>query len=186
MPAPVKRVFCRFRSLPPPGSTAYSELPADGMCLSAFLLVEEKGRPGHVLVGQPDPSAPWNDIGALDRERVRALGDRWMLPACHLLLHEGPDTAARRIASEQLERPDLALTGPLVVSDAYSRPETKALGPHWDLDFIFRGAVAPGALGRPRAWRALRFVDAAAEPSDRFARAHADILSFAGLRPTGP
>src|SRR5206468_4725043 len=72
----------------------------------------------------------WDHIGALDPSRVEAHSHGWMLPSSHLIFRESPDDAARRIAREQLELPDLALTGPTVVSEVYTpkRSEERRVG----------------------------------------------------------
>jgi hypothetical protein len=107
------------------------------------------------------------------------LEGRLMLPSCHLLEYESPDAAARRVAEEQLERRDLDLSGPQVVSDAYGRPS--ADGKHWDLDFLYRATWPRGVPLAARPWSRLAFEDPRGLPKARYARAHDDVLRFAGF-----
>ncbi len=175
------RRFCRFNKL---GDVAFGmrEVPEGGLCLSAFLVLSEHGHPDHVLMGHLDPSAPWDHIGALDASRTQVHSQGWMLPASHLLLHESPDEAARRIAAEQLERRDLALSEPRIVSEVYTPKRFPDVVRHWDLEFIFRGEWPSGVTPRAAAWTDLRFVDVPATPKSAMARSHEDVLASAGLR----
>ncbi|HKV90131.1 MAG TPA: hypothetical protein VJQ43_02920 [Thermoplasmata archaeon] len=178
------RVFTRWRREPDPGP-GYAQLPADGACLSAFLLIVDPSDPSRVLLGTPEPSADWERIGALDPARLDRLVGRWMLPSSHLLEYESPAEAAARIAREQLGRPDLVLRGPEVVSDAYGRPG--ASDRHWDLDFLFRSEWPGEVPLRAAPWARLAFLDPRQTPSAEFGRAHDDILRFAGYETgTGP
>src|SRR5271154_1573491 len=93
------------------------EIPEGGLCLSSFVLVTQAGKPGLVLLGRLNSGAPWDHIGALDPERVRAHSKGWMIPASHLMLKESPVDAARRVVKEQLEMDKLTLSGPQVVSE---------------------------------------------------------------------
>ncbi|MCI4325386.1 MAG: hypothetical protein L3K00_05865 [Thermoplasmata archaeon] len=172
------RVFARWRreSDPAPG---YWPIPADGGCLSVFLLVQDPTDPGRIALGTPDPSAPWSRIGALDEARLSRIGDRLMLPSCHLVEYESPDAAARRVEDEQLGRTDLVLSGPQVVSDAYGRPD--ATGQHWDLHFLYRTTWPRGVPLAAPAWKRLTFEDPRSLPRERYARAHDDIVRFAGF-----
>ncbi len=174
------RAFCRFnpnREL----TLTTSEIPEGGICLSSFLVLTEEGHPGHVLMGHLDPSAPWDHIGALDAPRVQANRKGWMLPSSHLVLGESPQEAARRIAREQLDLQRLALSDATVVSETYPSSRSPQLV-HWDLEFIFRGELAAGAVPKASAWTDLRFVDVAHTTKAEIARSHEDILASAGLR----
>ncbi len=180
------RRFCRFNP-DPAYSIAIRELPADGFCLSAFLLLTSPEHPGAVLLGHADPSANWEEVGALDPGQVAHIQDRWMLPSSQLLLGESPVQAAARIASEQLDLGSLPLEGPTVYSEVYGSARRPELTQHWDLHFVFRGRWPEGRPVRARAWRELAWVDAEATPGAQFARGHQDVLSLAGLRgPGGP
>lgn len=177
--------FARFRTgLPAPGS-GYSELPNDGMCLSAYLVLESPTRPGEILVGRIDPSGPWEEIGALDPKRAEAIAAQWMLPASHLRLFEGPEEAARRILASQLGVELPVLPPPRIVSEAYARPQSPDRDPHWDLQFIYRATWPIDGTPTHPAWRELRFVDVTTVPVGDFARGHGDILALAGLPPGG-
>jgi hypothetical protein len=178
MPELPPRAFARWRRSPDPGP-GFWPIPADGACLSAFLIVRDPGDPGRLALGTPTADAAWERVGALDPERLRKVGDRLMLPSCHLLEYESPDSAARRIAHEQLERPDLELSGPQVVSEAYGRPGGD--GQHWDLHFLYRAAWPRGVALSARLWSRLAFEDPRGVPLDRYARSHGDIVRFAGF-----
>src|SRR5439155_1704537 len=97
-----------------------SEIPAGGVCLSAFVIVTDTGHPTNVLMGHMNPRAPWDHIGALDPSRVEVHSRGWMLHSSHLIFQESPGDAARRIAREQLELPNLSFSEPMVVSEAYT------------------------------------------------------------------
>ncbi len=174
------RRFCRFNKI---GDVTFGmpEVPEGGLCLSAFLVLSEKGHPDHVLMGHLDPAAPWDHIGALDGSRTAVHSKGWMLPSSHLMVHESPDAAARRIAAEQLERGDVTVSEPRVVSEVYTPRRFPDVVKHWDLEFIFRGEWPGGPEPRAAAWSVLRFVDLAATPKSAIARSHEDVLESAGL-----
>jgi hypothetical protein len=174
----VPRVFARWRREANAGP-GYAQIPADGVCLSAFLIVRDPGDPGRLVLGTPSPAAPWERIGALEPLRVEQIGGRLMLPSSHLMASESPDAAARRIAAEQLERTDLDLSGPQVVSDSYARPNGE--GEHWDLHFLYRATWPRGVPLAARPWSRLAFEDPRGLPRARYARAHGDIVRFAGF-----
>jgi hypothetical protein len=177
MSDPATRVFARWRR-ETPTDPGYSQVPEDGFCLSVFVLVLDPVDLHRVALGHVDPTADWARLGSLQGDRLRKTADRWMLPSSHLLEFEGPNEAARRIVTEQLERPDLPLDPPEVVSDVYRRPGATA--PHWDLDFLVRTRWPEGVPLAARPWRDLEFVDPARlSPSD-VARSHDDVLRFAG------
>ncbi len=177
-----ERRFCRFRPVIPEGSSVYTSVPEHGLCVNAFLLVAEPEHPERVLLGRLNPAAPWERIGALDPARVRANQDGWMIPSCHLLHFESPAAAAQRIAREQLELASLPLHEPLVLSEAYPRLAGSPGPLHWDLSFLFRGEWPEGRPTRAAPWKELRFVDVGRSSRSEIARAHADVLGFAGLR----
>ena len=156
-PTSPPRRFCRFRSDAAPGSDLYSPLPADGLCLSVFVLLREPARPSTVLAGKIDPTADWAWSGALPRARAEAASAGWMLPSSHLLLFEDPEVAGRRILAEQLGLTDARLAPVRVVSESYGRAEKG--DPHWDLHFLAEGR---GPAHRPLSapgWRELALVD---------------------------
>jgi ADP-ribose pyrophosphatase YjhB (NUDIX family) len=175
------RKFCRL-SKPPFAKS--SELPGpleDTLCLSAFVLLSEEGRPSTVLMGHLDPRADWEHIGALDPGRVEAHRHGWMLPSSHLMLRESPQEAAQRILDEQLGLGELSLSGPEVFSEVYTPKRFPDLKEHWDLEFVFRGVVPAGTVLDAPAWTALRFVNPANTKRDEITRGHEDILELAGF-----
>lgn len=153
------------------------------MCLSVFLVLERPGRDGAVLMGRIDPSAPWPEIGALDRKRAVAIAHQWMLPSCQLLLFESPSEAARRILKEQLGSEPLPLDGPFVFSDPSVRPADPGRDPHWDFHFVYRGRWSSSDAPRAPAWKHLEFVEVARIARAEIARAQGDVLELVGLRP---
>jgi ADP-ribose pyrophosphatase YjhB (NUDIX family) len=184
------RRFARFnagRSIvsgrPDTGALTTREVPEGGMCLSAFIVITETGSRDRVLLGRLNPEAPWDHIGALDRERVEAPFFRgWMIPSRHLVLGESPHEAARRILKEQLELESLPLSEPKVVSETYTPKTFPDLPSHWDLEFIFRGELSAEALPRASAWRELAFIDTRRISRSEIARSQEDVLESVGFR----
>jgi hypothetical protein len=176
------RRFARFSKSPNTAAFSLTEIPDEGVCLSAFLLVTEARHPSSVLMGHMNPQAPWDHIGALDPSRIEAHSRGWMLPSSHLIVREAPQEAARRIAREQLELPDLKLSGPQVVSEAYTPKRFPGTAQHWDLEFLFRGEIPAAEIPHPAAWKELAFVDLRRTTKAEIARSHEDILESAGLR----
>lgn len=177
----VDRRFCRFNKL---GDVPFGmpEVPEGGLCLSAFLLIGERGHPNRILMGHLNPAAPWDHIGALDASRTAVHSKGWMLPSSHLMVNESPDAAARRIAAEQLERPDITLSDATVVSEVYTPRRFPDLVKHWDIEFLFRGEWPGGAPPKAAAWTDLAFVDLTSTPTSAIARSHEDILASAGWK----
>src|SRR5438876_11382259 len=99
------RRFSRFSKSAATAAFSVTEIPGDGVCLSAFLIVTEARDSKKVLMGHMNPKAPWDHIGALDPSRVAPHSHGWMLLSSHLTFRESTDDAARRIAPEQLELP---------------------------------------------------------------------------------
>ena len=162
------------------------EVPEGGLCLSSFLVITDEARnPKRVLMGHLNPEAPWDHIGALDEDRVRAHSRGWMLPSSHLMIKESPHEAARRIQREQLGLEEgIPLSEPRVVSEVYTPKRFPHLASHWDLEFIFRGILNPDNLPQehPEAWTELAFVDLSKTPKSEIARSHEDIIESAGLK----
>lgn len=177
------RRFARIRRAPLTDLPGASEAPDNGMCLSAFLMLEPPERPGFVLAGRIDPSTPWSQIGAVDPKRTALVAERWMLPSCQLLLFESPVDAATRILKEQLGSVPLPLTGPFVFSDPSVRPGAPGRDPHWDLHFVFRGRWPSGDAPHVPVWKRLEFVEVARTRRSEFARDQGDVLELVGLRP---
>ena len=182
---PTDRRFCRFYK---PADTPFGmpEVPAGGLCLSVFLVITETGHGNRVLMGHLNPAAPWDHIGALDPSRAAVHSKGWMLPSSHLIVKESPQAAARRVAREQLELPDLPLGEPRVVSDLGTPRRFPGMGDHWDLEFLVRGELDAADVPPAAAWTELRFVDLDATPKSAIARSHEDILESAGLRFAAP
>jgi ADP-ribose pyrophosphatase YjhB (NUDIX family) len=161
---------------------AAHEIPDGGMCLSTFVVLIESGHRDRVLLGHLDPEARWDHIGALDPARVKAHSKGWMIPSSHLLLKESPHEAAGRILKEQLELDEVALSPPIVVSEAYTPRRFPDLPSHWDLEFIFKGKLPKGELPKASAWKELSFVDLGRTGRSEMARSHEDVLESAGFK----
>jgi len=156
-------------------------VPEGGVCLSAFLVVQPVGIPTRVLLGRPDPQAPWEEMATLEDGHLGSIGNRWILPASHLLEFESPSDSAERILREQLGTPDLTLRGPEVFSETYPSAIDPESGSHWDLHFVFRGDWSANGTPRSSAWRELAFLELSSLTGADIARGHADILALAGL-----
>lgn len=157
------------------------EIPDGGLCLSAFLVVT-RGKTGEILMGHLNPSAAWDHIGALDQSRIEAHSKGWMLPSSHLVVHESPQNAAKRIVREQLgvQENSITLTGPAVVSEVHTPKRFPNLLNHWDIEFIFRGESE--TLPSSSAWSELKYVDVSKISRQDMARSHEDIVESAGFR----
>jgi ADP-ribose pyrophosphatase YjhB (NUDIX family) len=184
------RKFCRFPGISSKGellvtgALPVSEVPEGGLCLSAFLVLYENKSPSKILMGIVNPAAPWDHIGAISGPIIERSHDKWMLPSSHLQIHESPTEAAGRILKEQLgvDETAISLSKPEVFSDVYDS-WTGSKG-HWDMGFVFKGNVSdPSALkmAENKNWKKLDFVDLASIPKYQFARAHNDVLSYAGI-----
>ncbi len=176
------RRFSRFSKSSSTAAFSVTEIPKDGFCLSAFLIVTDPRHPTNVLMGHMNPDAPWDHIGALDPKRVEVHSRGWMLPSSHLIFGESPEDAARRIAAEQLEVPDLELSGPKVVSEVYTPARFPGIAHHWDIEFLFRGELSAADVPHPAAWKDLAFVDLRRTTKAEIARSHEDLIESAGLR----
>jgi ADP-ribose pyrophosphatase YjhB (NUDIX family) len=179
------RRFCRFNRDPDTAAFSMTEIPPEGVCLSAFVLLSPRGRPTEVLLGRMNPAAPWDHLGALDPKRVEVHARGWMLPSSHLIFREAPQEGARRILREQLGISSLALTGPQVVSEVYAPRRFPERPAHWDLEFLFRGEWPEPRPPACDAWTELRFVDTRTASRAEMARSHEDILASAGMPLTG-
>lgn len=186
-PAPSFKV-CRFRRGAAPDDPDYTDLPEDGLCLNVFLLLRERDASRSVLMGRVDPGAPWDRLGGISAERVRALGARWMLPSRQLRLYEAPAEAARTVAAEQLDLPAATFERPSILSDAWERPQGGSAGLHWDLSFLYPGRWPEGRPPAARPWRELRFLDPSTLDPSEVGRHHLDVLEGAGytVRPGAP
>lgn len=175
-----ERRFCRFSTASSTSAFSLTEIPPDGICLSAFLVVRSAEHPTRVLLGRINPDAPWDHLGALDPERVAHWKDRWMLPASHLIFRESPQEAAERIRVELTGLSARELDGPRVVSDVYAPPRHPTSRQHWDLEFIFRTDAREEELRPISAWSRLEFLDPRSLGPEEVARLHDDVISHAG------
>ena len=164
------RRFAAFSkgALPP----RMNAVPLGGMCISAFLVISKKDRPGDVLMGMINKNAEWDHIGALNGKRLERFASGWMLPSSHLILFETPEGAARRILREQLGIRNQHLQGPMTFAD------TSGTSNHWDLGFIFSGESESAPSNA--AWDELKFVDVAKLSRDEMVRSQLDVLAYAG------
>jgi len=164
------RTFTRFSvTVDPP---RIDQIPEGGFCLSSFLVLSRVDADNEILLGKLNKEAPWERIGALDRNRAERDSDGWMLPASHLLFGESPQDAAQRILDEQLGLKTQRLEGPMIFSEMYG-PKN-----HWDLEFVFLGKrIDPVSHS---AWKELRFVDVDKLRKEDFVRSHEDILAHIG------
>ncbi len=175
------RRFCRFNRDPDTATFSITEIPPEGLCLSAFVVLNSEENPSAVLMGHMNPAAAWDHIGALDRKRVEIHRNGWMLPSSHFIFRESPEEAARRILREQLELSAIPLEGPRVVSEVYAPKRFPEKSQHWDLEFLFRGKLSEENVPISKAWTDLRFIDTHKVPKSDIARTHEDILASAGF-----
>jgi ADP-ribose pyrophosphatase YjhB (NUDIX family) len=175
------RKFTRLNREPETTAFSMPEVPEGGLCLSAFVVITDPQNPNSVLMGHLNPKAPWDHIGALDASRVKVHSKGWMLPSSHLMLHESPQEAAKRILKEQLGISALKLNGPQVVSEVYTPKRFPNLPKHWDIEFIFTGKIRKDQVPKPVAWTTLAFVNLDQAKKSDIARSHEDILESAGL-----
>jgi ADP-ribose pyrophosphatase YjhB (NUDIX family) len=175
------RRFCRFARSPSTDAFGMPEVPEDGLCLCAFVVLRSREHPSRVLLGQLDPSAPWDHLGALDPERIDQWKDLWMLPSSHLLVRESPQAAAARIVHELTGLSERRLLGPTVTSEVYAPERRPSRAHHWDLEFIFEGDASEDELVGNPAWRKLEFVEARDLGRAELARNQADILAYVGI-----
>lgn len=164
------RKFTRFSTGAKP--PRIDQIPDGGFCLSAFVVLSPPGKPGQVLLGRLNTGAPWEHLGALDKERAEKNSKGWMIPSSQLILFESPQEAASRILTEQLSITDQKLTGPYVFSEVYG-PKN-----HWDIEYIFTGERE--GVPKSDAWSELRFVDTSTAKKEDMARSHEDILAHVG------
>ncbi|MGA7923734.1 MAG: NUDIX hydrolase [Thermoplasmata archaeon] len=177
------RTFCRFSKSPATAAFGMPEVPKDGLCLCAFVVITSAEPPSRVLLGRINPEAPWDHLGALDPERVTSWKDRWMLPSSHLLMLESPEEAASRILRELTGLSGRTLEGPKVTSEVYAAPRNPGAAHHWDIEFIFRGTASESEVKPIEPWTELRFVELGQLQPDNMARLQDDILRYVGLVP---
>ena len=175
------RKFTRFNKQEETMAFGMSEVPEGGLCLSAFLVITDTQNPNSALMGNLNPKAPWDHIGALDQSRIEVHSKAWMLPSSHLIIYESPHDAAKRILKEQLELDNLKLSEPKVISETYVPKRFPKIPRHWDIGFIFKGQIDKDQIPKPKAWTRLAFVNLDFTNKAEIARSHEDILESAGL-----
>jgi len=180
---PTQRKFCRFSARAEGNPAGISQIPESGFCLNVFLIVSPSGDPTRVLMGRLDPSAAWDHLGGLDAGRATAHAGGWMLPASQLIFGEAPDEAVRRLDHELLQDLAVEWSAPAVLSEVYRPRRHPESGEHWDLGFVYRGLSRDAAPASGEIWRELSYLDPAHPPASGFARAHEDVLEFAGFSP---
>lgn len=152
------------------------KVPKNGLCISTFIVINERGNQRNILAGRINPKAPWDHIGAINPGRLERITKRWMLPSSHLILLESPEAAARRLLKEQLELDESKVQmskQPIVFSDV---SETQ----HWDIGFIYRGNMDRQDLPKsPSAWEELKFLNFDSTPESDYARFHNYVISYA-------
>jgi len=175
------RRFTRFNRQQGMIAFGMPEVPEGGLCLSAFLVITDIQNPNSVLMGNLNPKAPWDHIGALDPARIEIHSKAWMLPSSHLVVYESPHDAAKRILKEQLKLANLKLSEPAVVSETYVPKRFPNMLRHWDIEFIFKGQISRDDIPKPQAWTRLTFVNLDFTDKVEIARSHEDILESVGL-----
>ena len=111
-------------------------------------------------MGKIDTEAPWDHLGALDPKRIELHRKGWMLPSSHLIVHESPREAATRIAKEQLDLDELALSEPKVVSEVYPPKYFPDIDEHWDIEFIFSSVIPKEEIPtKTSAFREIKMLD---------------------------
>jgi hypothetical protein len=175
------RRFCRFSDSPATAAFSVTEIPRDGLCLSTFVILRAQENPHAVLMGHMNPAAPWDDLGALDPDRVEAHRHGWMLPSSHLIYFESPDDSAQRIVREQLDLSPQRFASPVVMSDSYAPRRHPGATHHWDLGFLYQGSIPSRPVPHAAAWEELAFVDTNTVHLAEIARSHEDVLRLVGL-----
>lgn len=155
--------------------------PGGGLCLSAFLAVENDGR---VLAGRMDPEheATWIDrwapnVAFYEGERRAGLFEGLRLPATYLEVGEAPTEAARRVFADQLGLPGEPDLGPVEVSSTSKPSRRTPEHEHWDVLFVHR-VEGPETIQAPDHWARLEYVDPEAVDPDDFVMLHGDLADL--------
>ncbi len=182
-PDPIPRRFARYRPTERyiQGRQAWA-VPEGGLCLNAFVIVTPEGERDAVLLGRPDPAAPWASLAALSSVHLQDVGARWILPASHLLEFESPTDAARRILDQQLGLAGSEPSGPEVFSETYPSVIDAGSVPHWDVHFVFRAEWPADRRVAAPPFRELAMRRALETSRSEIARGHGDVLALAGYR----
>lgn len=165
-----------FLWLSPKGpSSGYWALPAQGMCVSAFVFVVQDGR---VLLGKYADDPEWERLAGLDEGRRRAHGRGWTVPASHVKFGEEPRAAGRRVVEEILGLRGVALSEPRIESDQYVPARFPELGMHYDLWLFFTAQLPGDAKVARLPWFAeLELHDVDALRPEDYARGHEDVVA---------
>ncbi len=144
------------------------------ICISSFLVsVDDEG----VLVGRIQDPVRWMSMDRIvSGEAFR--GDRWVLPATHLLMGEHPEEAARRIVDEQLGARCHDLKLWRVLSFAAPMP-SRGQELHWDLCFVYTAELEVTAV--PTNFSELRRLPPSELSGDVFSRGHGEVLESLGV-----
>lgn len=154
----------------------FRDLPHSGMCVSAFVFVQDAE--GRILLGKYADDPRWEELTGLNEDRWRTHGQGWTVPASHLKFGEEPRAAGRRIAEEVLGLRGLELSEPRVESDHYVPARFPELGMHYDIWFLLSATLPSGAkVERPGWYRELAFHDPRALPASAYARGHEDVVA---------
>ncbi|HEV2316809.1 MAG TPA: hypothetical protein VGV89_04460 [Thermoplasmata archaeon] len=165
--------WARFTPVVEGYESSIHEVPRGGFCLSVFLLLNARDRPSRILIGRPNPGANWERLAGYRRAGVS--DEEWLLPASILRFAESPDDAAQRIIDEQLAGIQILLSGPQVESEVYSPRGRVEWKNHWDLRFLYTGALA-AAPPTGSVWAELALLDPTAPGSKMLGRGQGDIL----------
>ena len=170
----------RWARLGPNDAKWLNHVPEAGVCISVFIIAR-KGN--SILLARPRGTDAWAEKGgfptwrALRLEKERA----WLLPATHLLMEEGPDRAAERIAHEWA-----GIDGKprFMMFQSHTRPsivgKRKQRAKHWDLCFVYEMKARRLPKLKPW-WNEMRFVKPSEIRRMNLGRGHKDILTEAGL-----
>ena len=159
------------KDAPPAG---FRELPAGGMCLSAFLFAR-RGR--EILLGKYRDDARWEALAGLDESRRRIHSAGWTIPASQMKYGEDPRAAARRIAEEILGIQGVKLSEPRAEVDLYE-PKRFPGRFHYDVWFLVDGTPPKGwALKAPPWYAELAWKDPATTAPSEYARGHEDVVA---------
>lgn len=175
--SPVTRRWARFG---PDDVHQLNHTPRAGVCISAFVIAR-RGR--SILLGKPKAGDPWPEKGGYPKWRAMKLEEdgAWLLPATHLMMGEGPDKAAKRIARDWA---GLNRTPKFVMIQSHLRPartlSPKAKDNHWDICVIYT-LRSDGRVKLKPWWSEMRFVTPSKIRKMNLGRGHGDILKEAGL-----
>ncbi len=161
---------------PPSG---FKQVPAGGMCLSAFTFISKVDEPEKILLGKYRIVPEWERLTGLDSDRLRRHSTGLTVPASHLKFGEDPREAGRRIIKEIIEVP----FGSYKISEPWVETERWDSTPnidddHWDVSFYFNVVLTKDAVvTKPEWYELLSFYDPLKTPSSDYARRHQDVVA---------